>query len=936
VTAAVSPGRLQALGKLPVVAAAWEVLAPMLSAACPTGDVVSEGDSQLDAALARSTYGVDGSGVTVGILSDSYDFLGGASTGVSAGELPGTGNTCGYTTPVNVLQDDLSLSDSPNDEGRAMLEVVHDLAPAAKLDFATANGGIFAMAANIRALRDAGARVIADDITYFEEPMFQKGPIDMAIDDVTASGASYFSSAGNENVVVGANSVGSYEAPAYRPIPCPTAVDNFVSPDSYLDCHDFDPLAGADNGAQYALDSGETFTVDLQWAEPWNGVNTDLDLYILDASTDSILAWSYDANPGANGTQVPCELASYYNSTGASRNVKVVIARWSGTATPRLKYVIMSRPTLTSAEYSTSIASDVVGPTIVGHNGGQNTISAAAVPYNDSTTPEWYSSHGPVAYYFGPADGTTPAAPLSSPLALSKPDIAATDCAQTSFFYGTSSPFRFCGTSEAAPHAAAAAALMLERDPALSPSQILARLQSTANAVTNGGTSDVVGSGLIDASAAVGVSTPTLAFSSPSYSVSEAGPSATITINRTGDTSGAVSVHVATANGTAIAGSDYTAVSQDVSLAAGVTSQTVSIPITDDLLTEGSETVSLVLSSPTGGELGWPSAATLTIVDNERAFALGAASYSIGEGDGSATITITRSGFTAAADSVHFATANGTAIAGSDYTAVDQTVSFAAGVTSQTVSIPITDDAVIEGNETVLLSLSSPSAGTTIGSPQAATLTIVDNDRAFAFSAASYSVSETGPSARVTITRTGSTAVTDSVHFATANGTATAGSDYAAVSQTVSFASGESSKTVAVPITDDKRLEGKETVKLTLSSPSTGALLGSPSTATLTIINNPGRIAKASLTRKSFTRSQARKVKLSVRFSPASAKFVYLLTFKKDGKWLKVKSVKRAGNFSKWKITVKSLFGRKAVKLGRYRVKLTADANSKQLTFRVK
>jgi hypothetical protein len=929
VTAAVSPSRLQALGKLPVVLSAREALAPMLAAACPSGPVVSEGDTQLGAASARSTYSVDGAGVTVGILSDSYDALGGASTGVSAGELPGASNSCGRTTPVNVLQDDTGSTD----EGRAMLEVVHDLAPGASLAFATADTGIFGMAGNIRALRSAGARVIADDVTYFDEPMFQEGPIGTAVDDVTSSGASYFSSAGNENVVVGGHNVGSYEAPAYRPTSCPTAVDDFIAPDSYLDCHDFDPGPGVDNGAGYRLAAGESLIVDLQWAQPWDGVGTDLDLFVIDASTGDIAGSTYINSL----TGEPFEITGYQNTTGAPENVEVVIARYSGAALPRLKYVLFGHPDLTSVEYNSSSGGDVVGPTIFGHNGGQNTITAAAVRYSDSTTPEPYSSHGPVNYYYGPVSGTTPAAPLSSPLVLSKPDIAATDCAATSFFGSlVAGTWRFCGTSEAAPHAAAVAALMLQRNPAITSAQVLARLQATAHAVTNGGTSDVVGSGLIDALGAVGDSSPTIALSQSSSSISEAGPSATITINRTGSTSGTASVHFATANGTAIAGSDYAAVSTTVSFADGESSKTVSIPITDDLLTEGNETVSLSLSSPSGAELGWPSTATLTIVDNERAFAFSASGYSVSEGGGSATITIARSGSTAVADSVHFATANGTASAGSDYAAVSQDVSFAAGESSKTVSIPITDDNSLESSETVSLNLSSPSAGTTLGSPSTASLTIVDNDAALAFSSAGYSVNESGGSAMITVKRTGFAASAVSVHFATANGTAKAGLDYTAVSRTISFAAGESSKTVSIPITNDVLLEGNETVTLTLSGPSAGAALGSPSTATLAIINNPGRIASASLSKKSFKRFEAGKVKLVISFSPQSAIFNYLLTFKKGSKWLSVRNVKKTGRFAgRRTYTVKALFAGKPIKPGQYGLKLSADVNSKQLAFRV-
>ncbi|MGD0168041.1 MAG: Calx-beta domain-containing protein, partial [Gaiellaceae bacterium] len=659
VTASVDPSRLQALAKLPQVDAAFEALAPMragetvsMSSQAPSssergvavsGDVsmttkascnpvVSEGDHALAADSARSAYGVNGSGVKVGIISDSYNALGGAAPGVANGELPGTGNPCGYTTPVKVLADDLSTG---TDEGRAMLEIVHDLAPAASLAFATDTGGLFQTATNILALRDAGAKVIADDVMFPEEPFFQEGPISLAIDDVTASGVSYFSSAGNENVIVGGHNVSSYETPAYRPTTCP-----FTSPYG-LDCHNFNAGSGAANSsADYTLANGGSLSIDLQWAEPWNGVNTDLDLFLFDADTGILLAHSADDNTGANGTQVPVEDLSYENQTGAPESVEVVICRYSGTAHPRFKYVLISSPydDVTDAEYSSSSGGDVVGPTIFGHNGGTNTISTAAVPYDDLTTPEPYSSRGPVTYYYGPADGGSSVAPaLSTPHVISAPSIAAVDCAKTSFFGDwDGSAWRFCGTSEAAPHAAAVAALMLNRLSSLTPAQVRTRLESTAQTVTNGGTSDAVGSGLINAYDAVSFST--VSFSTASYSVSEGAGSAIITIKRSGTTTGSNSVVFKTANGTATAGSDYTAVSQTVSFAAGVTSKTVSIPITNDTLVEGNETVKLSLSSPSSGAvLGTQKTATLTILDNDRAFAFSAASYSVNESGGHAT-----------------------------------------------------------------------------------------------------------------------------------------------------------------------------------------------------------------------------------------------------------------------------------------------------------
>ncbi len=150
--------------------------------------------------------GIDGSGITVGVMSDSYDTNvapNSAALDISTGDLPGSGNPFGNTEPVVVLEDFPGRSD----EGRAMLQIVHDLAPKAKLGFATANTGQLGFADNIRALAGdptatnfrAGfkADVIVDDIIYLDEPFFQDGVVAQAVDEVVAKGVSYFSSAGN-------------------------------------------------------------------------------------------------------------------------------------------------------------------------------------------------------------------------------------------------------------------------------------------------------------------------------------------------------------------------------------------------------------------------------------------------------------------------------------------------------------------------------------------------------------------------------------------------------------------------------------------------------------------------------------------------------------------------------------------------------------------
>jgi len=223
---------------------------------------------------------------------------------------------------------------------------------------------------------------------------------------------------------------------------------------------------------------------------------------------------------------------------------------------------------------------------------------------------------------------------------------------------------------------------------------------------------------------------------------------------------------------------------------------------------------------------------------------LSAATYSVNENGGSVTITVTRTGGSSGAVGVSYATSNGTATAGLDYTATSGTLSWADGDTgNKTFSIPILDDSTYEGNETVNLTLSSPTGGATLGSPSTGVLTIVENDPAPAgslqFSSATYSVDENGGSVTITVTRTGGSSGTVGVGYGTSNGTATAGSDYTATSGTLSWANGDTgNKTFSIPILDDSTYEGNETVNLTLSSPTGGATLGSPSTAVLTIIEN--------------------------------------------------------------------------------------------------
>jgi hypothetical protein len=488
VTVAVAPARLTALAAVqPQVLSVEEDLEPMVQAACPTGDYVSEGDTQLNAAAGRTDHSVDGTGVTVGVLSDSYNSLGGAPTDVTNGELPGSTNPCGYADPVTVQADH-----GGTDEGRAMAQIVHDLAPGADIRFATADNGEQDFANQIRNLAAAGAKSIVDDVTYFDEPMYQDGVIGAAVEDVSAQGVTYFSSAGNENAIVGGQAVGSYEAPAYRPTSCPASV--VASDPGVLDCHNFnpDPNGTADN--TYGISNNGHIQYVLGWNEPQFGITTDLDLCILNHTTGSVLFCS-----ATNNLQTQKAFESFGGS--ASGSFDLVVARHAGSGTPRFK-LISFRSALTAVEYSTSSGGDVVGPTIFGHNASRSGATVAAIPYSDATTLEPYSSRGPATYCWGPVVGTAPAAALPS-CETATVDMSATDGVQNSFFGGlVGGVHRFFGTSAAAPHAAAIAALIWQERPCLRASQVMQAMTSTGQPVGSFGP-DAAGGGRLDADAAL-------------------------------------------------------------------------------------------------------------------------------------------------------------------------------------------------------------------------------------------------------------------------------------------------------------------------------------------------------------------------------------------------------------------------------------------------
>lgn len=232
--------------------------------------------------------------------------------------------------------------------------------------------------------------------------------------------------------------------------------------------------------------------------------------------------------------------------------------------------------------------------------------------------------------------------------------------------------------------------------------------------------------------------------------------------------------------------------------------------------------------------------------------------FSVNENQNNVTVTVVRVGGADGSVSVNYAVTGNSATAGSDFEAINGTLSFSNKETSKTFSVTIKNDSTSEGNEAATVTLSNVTNGASIGTPSTATLTIVDDEASSAgssssrsstggssanakgtmtFAATAYTFNENVGNATITVVRNGGTSGSVDVNYATSNGTGVSGTEYNATSGTLNFASGESSKTFTVQILDDSKVDGGKTLTLTLSNPTGGATLGTP-TSTVTIQDN--------------------------------------------------------------------------------------------------
>ena len=425
-------------------------------------DNTSEGDITHRAAEARNTFGVTGAGVKICVLSDGVDTL---AARQASGDLPA----------VDVLPGQAGAGD----EGTAMLEIVHDLAPGAELGFATAFNSFASFAQNIEDLRTDGCDIIVDDIIYFIESPFQDNDIAEAVNTVTADGALFFSSAGNEgNLNDGTSGTWEGDFNANGTIP---ALGPFL-------VHDFG------DGGQSNLVTDASVAVTLHWTDPFGASGNDYDLLIMDNALATILDLSANFQDGDDD---PVEI------TGpAAVDQRIVIVQFLGAN--RMIHVGNFRGEL-------ALATD--GCTH-GHNSAVEAFGTAAVnvaaalpgPFTGggANPVEPFSCDGPRRIFFDNGGSLLPGAPPGNfsengGVVRQKPDIAAADGVMTA-----APGFNpFFGTSAAAPHAAAIAGLVKQTFPAETPAGIRSILTSSALDIEAAGVDRDSGAGIVMAYEAI-------------------------------------------------------------------------------------------------------------------------------------------------------------------------------------------------------------------------------------------------------------------------------------------------------------------------------------------------------------------------------------------------------------------------------------------------
>jgi uncharacterized delta-60 repeat protein/uncharacterized repeat protein (TIGR01451 family) len=331
--------------------------------------------------------------------------------------------------------------------------------------------------------------------------------------------------------------------------------------------------------------------------------------------------------------------------------------------------------------------------------------------------------------------------------------------------------------------------------------------------------------------------------SSPTYSIAKNDQSgrATIPIYRFGSTLGTAQVDFSTTGGTAQPNVRYLPVATNVVFSPGQSVQTVFIPIINDSLVLGDQTVTMALANPQNTLLSSPSTATLTIIETSTAtgtLAFSAPSYAVNANGTNAYINVLRANGVTGTVTADYFTRDGTAVAGIKYAATNGTLVFANGETSKTIVVPILEDPNITGNTAFWVVLTNATGGATLTGPTIVPVTIIDDKVGLSFSAPIYVVAETARTVSLSVSRQNGTNLTTTVQYSTTNMTASAGTDYVGITNaTLTFNPGETIKSFSIQVLRDPRITGDLQFAVNLFNPSAPARVFNYPTAVVNVLD---------------------------------------------------------------------------------------------------
>jgi subtilisin family serine protease len=406
------------------------------------GSVMTEGDAILGSNLARA-LGATGGGIKIGAISDGVEHR---STSQATGDLPPT-FTIDPTYPGR------------GDEGTALLEIAHDVAPAAPLAFSGPSTSLGFIAGLNYLVNTAKCKVVFDAIGFYDEPYFEDGPVAQAV-ATQASKVVYISACGNDAQT-------HYQATYSDRNPGGSGWPNH-----------FHQFAAGDWAMRVQIPAGGQAAVFLQWSDPFGGSANDYDLFMYNDDLTSALAWS---NGYQTGHEDPYEAFVYNNKTGATLEANLLVNRESGAA----RVLEIFTWGITYLEYITP------GDSVFGHPSVPGVLSVGAIgarePGNDHA--ESYSSRGPVTLY------------VPTYRQRGAPRVVAIDGVSVTGAGGFSKTFY--GTSAAAAHAAGISALILSKNPAMTPAQVVRQLETTALDLGATGFDPIYGWGRVRAGSAI-------------------------------------------------------------------------------------------------------------------------------------------------------------------------------------------------------------------------------------------------------------------------------------------------------------------------------------------------------------------------------------------------------------------------------------------------